>query len=87
MSINRLNALASMNKHLNVLLQETPHPSKEWETLNNIITQLDDLFYWVAVSVEGTDTKKRHMAFYSPDDQAAAEYHQQQQEHEQEDCV
>ena len=63
MSQNRLNALANMNKHLNVLLAETPRPSKEWETLNNVINQLDDYAYWVAVSVEGPDTKKRHMAF------------------------
>lgn len=63
MSLNRLKALASMNQHLNVLLAETPHPSKEWDTLNSVINQLDDYAYWVAVSVEGPDTKKRHMAF------------------------
>jgi hypothetical protein len=64
MSLNRMKALANMNKHLNVLLSETPHPSKEWDTLNSVINQLDDYAYWVAVSVEGPDTKKRHMAFW-----------------------
>ena len=64
MSLNRMKALANMNKHLNVLLAETPHPSKEWDTLNSVINQLDDYAYCVAVSVEGPDTKKRHMAFW-----------------------
>jgi hypothetical protein len=59
-----MNALAKMNKHLNVLLRETPRPSKEWDTLNSVINQLDDYGYWVALSVEGTDTKKRHIAFW-----------------------
>jgi hypothetical protein len=63
MSLNRLKALAKMNQHLNVLLAETPQPSKEWDTLNSVINQLDEYTYWVAVSVEGPDTKKRHMAF------------------------
>lgn len=63
MSLNRLKALANMNQHLSVLLTETPHPSKEWDILNSVISQLDDYTYWVAVSVEGPDTKKRHMAF------------------------
>ena len=64
MSLNRMKALASMNKHLNVLLSETPHPSAEWDMLNSVINQLDVYAYWVAVSVEGPDTKKRHMAFW-----------------------
>lgn len=63
MSLNRLKALASMNQHLNVLLAETPRPSKDWDILNSIINQLDDYAYCVAVSVEGPETKKRHMAF------------------------
>lgn len=56
-----------MNQHLNVLLAETPNLSKEWDTLNSIINQLDEYAYWVAVSVEGPDTKKRHMAFLEVD--------------------
>lgn len=65
MSLNRMKALVDMNKHLNVLFEETPNPSREWELLNQAMTNLNDYAYLVAVSVEGPDTKKRHMAFWN----------------------
>lgn len=63
MSLNRLQALKNMGPELNTLLLETPATGKEQELLSQILPLLDELTYYIAVSVDGPDTKRRFLAF------------------------
>ena len=62
MSHNRLRALSQMNKHLAVLLQETPEIGRQKIILERILNDLNDLTYYVSIDALGPNTKIRHMA-------------------------